>query len=171
MRGLGYLKLIATQLDKLIIGEAEFEGLESLSIVVEVMTELVIRKGAVQRLNSLQLLCNDLKGFSSTAIQSLPLLKEVSLHDELSEPIKQEWKKEAKRHPRRPKVMCELNGNKPAAGTSTATTATDTVVREVAVGSVTVENSESSDIVPTDMKIPVTPSSGAISTRVSGEFV
>uniref|UniRef100_A0A8R7UW53 NB-ARC domain-containing protein n=2 Tax=Triticum urartu TaxID=4572 RepID=A0A8R7UW53_TRIUA len=117
VRGLKYLKLIAAQLDHFVIRQGALEILQSLCIVVEVMTGLAIEEGALPDLDSLQLLCKDLNGFSSTTIQSLPLLKEVALHDELDDQIKLGWKEAAKNHPRRPKVLFKLVGNEPAVGT------------------------------------------------------
>ncbi|KAM3206427.1 hypothetical protein ACQJBY_061869 [Aegilops geniculata] len=143
VHGLQYLKLIAAQLDKLIITHDMFGSLRRLCIVVEVMTELQIKKGALPRLESLQLLCKDLNGFSSTTIQFLPLLKEVDLHDELSDKIKQDWKEEAKNHPTRPKVLFKLMGSEPATGTSTVAIATDTASQEVDVEVEPLANSES----------------------------
>ncbi|XBH67018.1 hypothetical protein VPH35_095465 [Triticum aestivum] len=105
VRGLEYLKLIATQMDKLVIGQGALISMRHLCIVVEVMTELEIQKGALPRFESLKLLCKDLNGFSGMTVQSLPRLKEVGLHDGVSDETKYEWKEAAKNHPRRPKLL------------------------------------------------------------------
>ncbi|XBI05773.1 hypothetical protein VPH35_133894 [Triticum aestivum] len=165
VRGLEHLKLIATQMDKLIIRQGAFRILQSLCIMVEVMTGLEIEEGAVQHLDSLQLLCKDLNGFSSTTIHSLPLLKEVALHDELSDRVKQDWKGAAKNHPGRPKVLFKLKGSELAAGTSTAATTTNTLAQEVAIGSEPAENFESPAAPPTDITVSTPP--GDISTEES----
>ncbi|KAI4969781.1 hypothetical protein ZWY2020_000695 [Hordeum vulgare] len=165
VRGLEHLKLIATQMDKLIIRQGAFGILQSLCIMVEVMTGLEIEEGAVQHLDSLQLLCKNLNGFSSTTIHSLPLLKEVALHDELSNEIKQDWKGAAKNHPRRPKVLFKLKGSELAAGTRTAPTTTNTLAQEAAIGNEPAENFESPVVPPTDITVSTTP--GDISTEVS----
>ncbi|XP_073358950.1 disease resistance protein RGA4-like [Aegilops tauschii subsp. strangulata] len=168
VRGLEHLKLIATQMDKLIIRQGAFRILQSLCIMVEVMTGLEIEEGAVQHLDSLQLLCKDLNGFSSTTIHSLPLLKEVALHDELSDRVKQDWKGAAKNHPGRPKVLFKLKGSELAAGTSTAPTTTNTLAQEVAIGSEPAENFESPAAPPTDITVSTPP--GDISTEESVEI-
>ncbi|KAE8779933.1 Disease resistance protein RPP13 [Hordeum vulgare] len=165
VRGLEHLKLIATQMDKLIIRQGAFGILQSLCIMVEVMTGLEIEEGAVQHLDSLQLLCKNLNGFSSTTIHSLPLLKEVALHDELSNEIKQDWKGAAKNHPRRPKVLFKLKGSELAAGTRTAPTTTNTLAQEAAIGNEPAENFESPVAPPTDITVSTTP--GDISTEES----
>jgi hypothetical protein len=138
VRGLEYLKLVANQLDKLIIIQGALRSLRRLCVVVEVMTELEIQEGALPRLGSLQLLCKDLNGFSSTTIQSLPRLKEVTLHDAVSEETKHEWRKAVKNHHRRPKLLfveTKLMGSEPVVEIIPAATATDTVAEEVDVGS------------------------------------
>ncbi|KAM3206068.1 hypothetical protein ACQJBY_061628 [Aegilops geniculata] len=163
--GLNYLKLYATRLDDLIIEEDALRSLQRLCIVAEeIMTELVIEKGALPDLESLQLICKDLNGFSSTTIQSLPLLKEVALHDELSDQTKKYWEEAAKNHPRRPKLLFKLNGSEPVAGTSTAATATGTLAQENAVEREPAENFNSTVGPPTDTILSTTTPPGAIFT-------
>lgn len=138
VRGLEYLKLIATQLDKLVIKPGALRSMRRLCVVVEVMTELEIQDRALPRLESFRLLCKDLNGFSSTTIQSLPRLKEVTLHDGVNEETKDDWKKAAKNHPRRPKlffVETKLMGSEPAAEITSALIANDMTTEEVDVGS------------------------------------
>nr|UBY07628.1 NBS-LRR disease resistance protein [Dasypyrum villosum] len=105
VRCLAYLKLIASQLDKLVIIKGALGSLRQLCIVVEVMTELEVQEGALPLLESLQLLCKDVNGFCCTAIQSLRRIKEVTLHDGVNYETKQKWKEAAKKHPRRPKLL------------------------------------------------------------------
>ncbi|XP_048542397.1 disease resistance protein RGA4-like isoform X2 [Triticum urartu] len=105
VRCLAYLKLIASQLDKLVIIKGALGSLRRLCIVVEVMTELEVQEGALPFLESLQLLCKDLNGFCCTTIQSLRRIKEVTLRDGVSDETKHEWKEAAKKHPRRPKLL------------------------------------------------------------------
>ncbi|CAM0953096.1 unnamed protein product [Alopecurus aequalis] len=105
VRGLECLKLISTQLDKLVIRQGALASLRCLYVVVEVMTELEIQEGALPRLESLQLLCKDLKGFCGMTVQSLGCLKEVVLHDGVSNGTKNKWNEAAKNHPNRPKLL------------------------------------------------------------------
>ncbi|VAI68552.1 unnamed protein product [Triticum turgidum subsp. durum] len=105
VRCLAYLKMIASQLDNLVIVEGALGNLRQLCIVVEVMTELEVQEGALPLLESLQLLCKDLNGFCSKMIQSLRRIKEVTLHDGVNGETKQKWKEAAKKHPRRPNLL------------------------------------------------------------------
>ncbi|XBI77044.1 hypothetical protein VPH35_070215 [Triticum aestivum] len=105
VRSLAYLKLIASQLDKLAIIKGALGSLRGLCIVVEVMTELEVQEGALPFLESLQLLCKDVNGFCCTTIQSLRRIKEVTLHDGVNYETKQKWKEAAKEHPRRPNLL------------------------------------------------------------------
>ncbi|KAM0857416.1 hypothetical protein ACQ4PT_048491 [Festuca glaucescens] len=105
VRCLAYLKLIASQLDKLVIIKGALGSMRHLCIVVEVMTELEVQEGALPLLESLQLLCKDLNGFCGTTIQYLRRIKELALHDGMSNEAKHEWKEAAKNHPRRPKLL------------------------------------------------------------------
>lgn len=163
--GLNYLNLNATLLDNLVIEEDALGSLKQLCIVAEeIMTELVIEKGALPDLESLQLICKDLNGFSSTTIQSLPLLKEVALHDELSDQTKKYWEEAAKNHPRRPKLLFKLDGSEPVAGT-----ATGTLAQEIAVEREPAENSISTVGPPTDTILSTTTPPGSISTESGSE--
>ncbi|KAF7092821.1 hypothetical protein CFC21_095272 [Triticum aestivum] len=167
VRGLEYLKLIATQLDKLVIEQGHaLQSLLRLCIVVEVVTELEIQEGALPRLELIQLLCKDLNGISDT-IQSLPRLKEVALHDGVSDEAKQEWKGAAKSHPRRPKLLfveTKLMASEPAPNTISAETATHTMVKEV--------DAESEPATPpTGMKLSVIAPPNVISTQETAQVV
>lgn len=106
---LAYLKLVATSLDKLVITKGALESLVRLSIVVVSMIgQLEIQEGALPRLKSLQLLCKNLDGsFSGTSVlQSLGHLEDITLHRQLDDETKHEWKEAAKNHPnRRPKIL------------------------------------------------------------------
>ncbi|XP_044945996.1 disease resistance protein RGA4-like [Hordeum vulgare subsp. vulgare] len=143
------LKLIASQLAKLVIVKGALGSLRRLCIVVEVMTELEVQEGALPLLESLQLLCKDLNGFCGTTIQSLRRIKEVSLYDGVSDETKHEWKEEAKKHPRRPKLLFVKTAE------------------EVHMGSDPADNSESSAVPTTDTTLPVTAPHDAISTEQS----
>nr|XP_020188667.1 disease resistance protein RGA4 isoform X1 [Aegilops tauschii subsp. strangulata] len=175
--GLKYLKLNATRLDNLVIKEDALGSLKRLCIVVEVMTGLVIEEGALPDLESLQLICKDLDGFSSTRIQSLPRLKEVALHDGVSEGTKEEWKGATKNHSRHPKLLFVTKqmvddhfkpmGTEAAPEISPEATAVDAMV----VGSEPVENSESSGAPPTDTALLVTTQPTTISTQESVQVV
>ncbi|KAI4974310.1 hypothetical protein ZWY2020_047590 [Hordeum vulgare] len=105
VRCLAYLKLIASQLDKLVIVQGALGSLQCLCIVVEVMTELEVQEGALPLLESLRLLCKNLNGFCGTTIQSLRRIKEVTLHDGVSDETKHRWKEAARKHPRHPKLL------------------------------------------------------------------
>ncbi|KAE8794484.1 Disease resistance protein RPP13 [Hordeum vulgare] len=153
---LWYLKLVATQLDNLAIGQDALRNLRRLCIVVEVVTGLVIGEEHLLFLESLQLLCKDLNGFRGTTIYSLSRLKEVALHAGMSEQTKPEWVEATKNHPRRPKLLFKPMGSQSAAQTST--TATETV-----------GNSGNPAAPPTDMTVRTT--SGAIYNAESAQFV
>ncbi|KAK1632661.1 hypothetical protein QYE76_006976 [Lolium multiflorum] len=121
--GLECVKLISTQLNKLVIRQGALASLRCLCIVVEVMTELKIQEGALPRLESLRLLCKDLNGFCGTTILSLERLKEVALHDGVSNETKHKWKEAAKNHPKRPKLLfvkTKLIGSEPVVETPAA---------------------------------------------------
>jgi hypothetical protein len=149
VRCLAYLKLIASNLDKLIIVKGALGSLRHLLIMVEVMTELEVQEGALPLLESLRLLCKDLNGLHGTIIHSLRRIKEVTLHDGVSDETKQKWKEAAKNHPRRPKLLFVET------------------CAEVNIGSEPGENSESPVAPTTDTKLPVT-APHAISTGHSG---
>ncbi|KAM3206057.1 hypothetical protein ACQJBY_061624 [Aegilops geniculata] len=169
--GLEYLKLIATQLDKPVIGQGALRSLQCLCVMVEVMTELEIQEVAMPRVESLQLLCKNMNGFSGTTIQCLPRLKEVVLHDGLSNQTKQDWKEAAKRHPRHPKLFFVTREivNEPTAKFIPAATITDMMAQEVPVGSKLPENFDSPEIPPTDTTSSMTTPPGAISNGESGK--
>ncbi|KAE8813140.1 putative disease resistance RPP13-like protein 3 [Hordeum vulgare] len=175
--GLKYLKLNATRLDGIVFEEDALGSLKRLCIVVEVMSGLVIEKGAFPDLESLQLPCKDLNGFSSTRIQSLTRLKEVALHDGVSKGTKEDWKGATKNHPRHPKLLFVTKqmvddhfkpmGSEAAPGISPAATLTDTIVVE----SEPEENSESPTVRPTDTTLLMTTLPDAISTQESVQVV
>uniref|UniRef100_A0ACD5Z1J5 Uncharacterized protein n=1 Tax=Avena sativa TaxID=4498 RepID=A0ACD5Z1J5_AVESA len=137
VRCLAYLKLIASRLDKLIIIKGALGSLRHLCIMVEVMTELEVQEGALPLLESLRMLCKDLDGICGTIIQSLQRIKEVSLHDGVSDQIKHKWKEAAKKHPRHPKLLFVK------------------MAEEVGVGSESAENSESPVVPYTDTMLSV----------------
>uniref|UniRef100_A0A8R7R018 Uncharacterized protein n=1 Tax=Triticum urartu TaxID=4572 RepID=A0A8R7R018_TRIUA len=134
-------------------------------------------EGALPDLESLQLLCKDLDGFSSTRIQSLPRLTEVALHDGVSEGTKEEWKGATKNHSRRPKLLFVTKqmvddhfkpmGTEVAPEISPEATAVDAMV----VGSEPIENSESSGAPPTDTALLVTTQPTTMSTQESVQVV
>uniref|UniRef100_A0ACD5WNM5 Uncharacterized protein n=1 Tax=Avena sativa TaxID=4498 RepID=A0ACD5WNM5_AVESA len=131
--GLEYLKLIATQLDKLDIRRDELKGLRHLCVVVELGTELKIEEGAMPDIESLRLLCKDLSGLSSTTILSLPRLTEVALHAEVGEHTQQVCENAANAHPRSPKLLFVTKQMfddlfKPMKSVAAAGTATDTML-------------------------------------------
>uniref|UniRef100_A0ACD5YCK3 Uncharacterized protein n=1 Tax=Avena sativa TaxID=4498 RepID=A0ACD5YCK3_AVESA len=105
VRCLVYLKLIASQLGKLVIVEGSLGSLRHLCIMVEVMTELEVQEGALPLLESLCLLCKDIHGFCGMTSQSLRHIKQVALHDGVSDETKHKWKEAAKNHPRHPKLL------------------------------------------------------------------
>ncbi|XP_048543833.1 disease resistance protein RGA4-like [Triticum urartu] len=146
VRCLAYLKLIASQLDKLVIIEGAFESLRHLCIVVEVMTELEVEEGALPLLESFHLLCQDINGFRGTAIQSLRRIKEVTLHDGVSDKTKHEWKEAAKKHPRHPKLLFVKTAE------------------DIHMGSEPADNSESPAAPTTDTTLSVTVLHDATST-------
>ncbi|VAH99624.1 unnamed protein product [Triticum turgidum subsp. durum] len=149
VRCLAYLKLIASQLDKLDILKGALGSLRNLCIKVEVMTELKVQEGALPLLESLCLLCKDLNGFCGMTIQSLRRINEVALHDGVNDETKQKWMEAAKNHPRRPKILFVK---------------TD---KEVDMGSETADNSVSPAAPTTDTMLSVTATHDEISTGQS----
>lgn len=107
VRCLHYLKLTANQLGSLEIENGVLGSLRGLCVVVQSMAGLDIKKGALQRLESLRLLCKDLDGrvLCGINMECLRQLKEVALHDGVSDGAKQDWKEAAKKHPKQPKVL------------------------------------------------------------------
>ncbi|VAH99618.1 unnamed protein product [Triticum turgidum subsp. durum] len=150
VRCLAYLKLIASQLDKLDILKGALESLRHLCIVVEVMNELEVEEGALPLLESLHLLCKDINGFRGTAIQSLQRIKEVTLHDGVSDETKHEWKEAAKKHPRHPKLLFVKTAE------------------DIHMGTEPADNSESPAAPTTNTTLSVTMPHDAISTGQSG---
>jgi hypothetical protein len=150
VRCLAYLKLIASQLDKLIIVKGAIGSLRRLFVKVEVMTELEVQEGALPLLESLWLLCKDLNGSCGTTIQSLQRLKEVALHDGVSDETKYKWKEAARNHPRRPKLLFVKTAE------------------EFDMRSETAENTESPAAPVTDTTLLLTTPHNAISTGKSG---
>ncbi|VAI00085.1 unnamed protein product [Triticum turgidum subsp. durum] len=175
--GLTYLKLNATRMDNLVIEEDALGSLKRLCIVVEVITGLVIEEGALPDLESLQLLCKDLNGFSSTRIQSLPRLKEVALHDGVSEGTKEEWKGATKNHSRHPKLlfvtkqMVDDHFKPMRTEAAPEISPEETAVDAMVVGSEPVENSESSGAPHTDTALSVTMQPTDMSTQQSVQVV
>ncbi|KQJ87679.1 hypothetical protein BRADI_4g12893v3, partial [Brachypodium distachyon] len=104
---LHYLKLTASQMGSLEIENGVLDSLRGLCIVAESMAGLEIKQGALPRLESLRLLCKDLNGrvLCGIKMEWLGRLKEVALHDGVSEGTKQDWREAAKKHPKRPKVL------------------------------------------------------------------
>ncbi|KAF7046551.1 hypothetical protein CFC21_055575 [Triticum aestivum] len=149
VRCLAYLKLIASQLGKLVIVKGALGSLRRLCIVVEVMTELEVQEGALPLLESLQLLCKDLNGFCSMMIQSLGRIKEVTLHDGVNDETKQKWKEAAKKHPRYPKLLFVKT------------------TEDVDMGSEPADNSESPTVPTNGRTLPMTAPHDAISTGQS----
>ncbi|KAM3371034.1 hypothetical protein ACQJBY_018415 [Aegilops geniculata] len=149
VRCLAYLKLVASRLDKLIIIKGALGSLRSLCIVVKVMTELEVEVGALPLLESLQLLCKDLNGFRVTAIQTLRRIKEVTLHDGVSNETKQKWTEAAKNHPRRPKLLFvkmakEVDmGSEPADNSTSPVEPTTRMTLSVAVPHDAISNGQS----------------------------
>jgi disease resistance protein RPM1 len=149
---LAYLKLVASHLDKVIIVKGALGSLRHLFIEVEIMTELKVQEGALPLLESLRLLCKDLNG-CGTIIQSLRRIKEVVLHDGVSDETKHKWKEAAKNHPRHPKLLFVKTDE------------------EVHMGSETADNSESPMVPTTETKLCVSAPHDGISTGHSGNQV
>ncbi|VAI00342.1 unnamed protein product [Triticum turgidum subsp. durum] len=172
--GLKYLKLNATRMDNLVIEEDALGSLKRLCIVVEVITGLVIEEGALPDLESLQLLCKDLNGFSSTRIQCLPRLKEVTLHDGVSEGTKKEWKGAIKNHSRHPKLlfvtkqMVDDHFKPMRTEAAPEISPEETAVDAMVVESEPVENSESSGAPHTDtaLLVPTQPTVQVVTSEM-----
>ncbi|KAF7046797.1 hypothetical protein CFC21_055800 [Triticum aestivum] len=177
VRGLKYLKLIATQLDMLVIGHDILRNMRHLCVVVEVMTGMVIEEGALPYLESLQLLCKDLNCFSGTKIQSLPCLKENSeSHDapptdttllvttpphviSTQEPVQVVTTSEIV-------DAQDLMGTESSTESSSVATSTDRT-KKIDVESEPAENSESPVASPIDMMLSITTAPNVISTGES----
>nr|ACS49658.1 NBS-LRR disease resistance protein family-1 [Oryza ridleyi] len=121
---LKYVKLIAYKLEEFTIDDKMFPNLLRLCIELQCPTFPSIKYGALQYLDTLQVLCKDLKGPADVKIERLTNLKEVTLHDKVAPEIREQWEKAAKEHPRRPKLLflnsvhtaeCDLSTDYPTA--------------------------------------------------------
>ncbi|RLM69586.1 disease resistance protein RPP13-like [Panicum miliaceum] len=105
LKYLKYLKLIAKEIDEIIIEDGKLRTLLWVCYVLECPTFPKIEEGAMPNLESLQLLCKDVDGLSDIQIKCFTHLKEVILDDRVTNDTKLTWVKVAKEHPNRPKVL------------------------------------------------------------------
>ncbi|CAN6371433.1 unnamed protein product, partial [Urochloa humidicola] len=105
LKHLQYLKLIANELDEITIKDKALPRLLCLCFVLQCPTFPKFEQGALPFLESLQLLCKDLKGHSSIQIKGFKRLREITLDGGVTRGTVQNFIMEAKEHPNRPKVL------------------------------------------------------------------
>uniref|UniRef100_A0A0D3G9Y1 Uncharacterized protein n=1 Tax=Oryza barthii TaxID=65489 RepID=A0A0D3G9Y1_9ORYZ len=88
-----------------IIKKGHFPELIDLCLVVGNPNLPTIEEGASPKLVSLQLLCQALDGLSGINIGWLKRLEEVALDCKVNPDTMETWENEAKKHPKRPKVL------------------------------------------------------------------
>ncbi|OEL37745.1 hypothetical protein BAE44_0001235, partial [Dichanthelium oligosanthes] len=101
---LEHLKLVKVSLESFIIRRKDFPRLLSLCLV-QSPTLPTIEGGALPKLVSLQLLCEDLIGLSGIEIEWHKHLQEVALDSMVNMETITIWENAAKRHPKRPRVL------------------------------------------------------------------
>lgn len=105
LRQLNYLKLVQDDIRGFIIKKGHFPELIDLCLVVGNPNLPTIEEGASPKLVSLQLLCQALDGLSGINIGWLKRLEEVALDCKVNPDTIETWENEAKKHPKRPKVL------------------------------------------------------------------
>ncbi|XP_048553347.1 disease resistance protein RGA4-like [Triticum urartu] len=103
-----YLKLVEVHLARLEINLKQFPILERLCLVVQNSSFPTIQQGPLPSpLVSLQLLCKDLTKLISDPIQvdSFGRLREIALDSMVNKETIETWKKKARTHPKRPRVL------------------------------------------------------------------
>ncbi|KAL6890343.1 hypothetical protein ACP4OV_009106 [Aristida adscensionis] len=104
LKHLEYLKLVNVSLGGFIIRRRDFPRLLRLSLVQSSPLP-TIGEGALAKLVSLQLLCEDLAGLSGIRIECHKHLQEVGLDCMVSQETISTWEEAAKKHPNRPRVL------------------------------------------------------------------
>uniref|UniRef100_A0A0E0Q179 NB-ARC domain-containing protein n=1 Tax=Oryza rufipogon TaxID=4529 RepID=A0A0E0Q179_ORYRU len=104
---LKYLKLIAYEFDKFTIDDTMFPNLLRLCVELQCPTPTFpsIEHGALQYVDTLQVLCKDLNGPSDIRIERLINLKEVTIRGKVARETRNQWEKAGKEHPMRPKLL------------------------------------------------------------------
>ncbi|XP_048543930.1 disease resistance protein RGA4-like [Triticum urartu] len=105
LRYLVYLKLVEASLTGFWIQDGDFLILQRLCLVVEKPTFPTIEKGALTRLTSMQLLCKGLVGLCDIKIEYLRDIQEIALDSMVSCETIKVWENEAKKHPKRPRIL------------------------------------------------------------------
>uniref|UniRef100_A0A0A9AFA0 NB-ARC domain-containing protein n=1 Tax=Arundo donax TaxID=35708 RepID=A0A0A9AFA0_ARUDO len=101
---LEYLKLVKASLGSFVIRRRDFPRLLRLCLV-QSSTLPTIEEGALPKLVSLQLLCEDLVGLSGIKIEGHKHLQEVALDSMVNSETITIWENAAKKHPKRPRVL------------------------------------------------------------------
>lgn len=101
-----YLKLVEVHLEDVNINLGDFPSLQCLCLVVQEPKFPTIQEGALPRLTSIQMLCKDLVGLCDhIKVECFEALHEVALDSTVNRETIELWENEAKKHPKRPKVL------------------------------------------------------------------
>ncbi|KAJ1256777.1 hypothetical protein BS78_K313900 [Paspalum vaginatum] len=101
---LKYVKLVNVSLGEFIIRRQDFRGLLRLCLV-QCPTLPTVEEGAIAKLISLHLLCENLVGLAGINIEQHKQIQEVALDSMASPETAAAWEDAAKKHPKRPRVL------------------------------------------------------------------
>lgn len=99
---LKYLKLVEDKLGRIQIEHQQFRSIERICIVFKTPVDIAIQADALPNLVSLHILCKDLHATPDIKISHMKKLKEVALHPDVKDEIKDEWQKAVHDHPYKP---------------------------------------------------------------------
>lgn len=103
---LKYLKLVEDKLEHLVIEPEHFRSLKGICLVGEQSLEdITIKAGAVPYLVSLHIICEALGDLPGIEITRMAGLKEVALHSEVRDAVRNGWQAAAMEHLNRPNVL------------------------------------------------------------------
>ncbi|WVZ50555.1 hypothetical protein U9M48_001797 [Paspalum notatum var. saurae] len=104
LKHLEYVKLVNVSLGEFIIGRRDFPRLLRLCLV-QCPTLPTVEEGALPKLISLHLLCENLVGLAGIKIEQHKQIQEVALDSMASQETAAAWEDAAKKHPKRPRVL------------------------------------------------------------------
>ncbi|EMS46174.1 Disease resistance protein RPP13 [Triticum urartu] len=105
LQRLVYLKLVEVHLADLYLEDGDLPRLQRLCLVVQKPIFPTIRQGALPKLTSVQLLCDGLEDLGGIEMELFKDLQEIALDSMVSQETIKFWEDEAKKHPRRPRVI------------------------------------------------------------------
>ncbi|XP_066161274.1 disease resistance protein RGA4-like [Oryza sativa Japonica Group] len=122
-----YLKLVEYNLVGFVIKKGDYPVLQRLCLVVESPTPVLptIEEEALPELVSLHLLCGHLVNLAGINIRNHTNLQEVALDSAISMETIITWEDEARKHPKRPKVLFFKRVGTPNTGCTVKYTATE----------------------------------------------